>query len=288
MVVIHAMGRFRAARVTRLGPKRAQLIHPAANPDQLPHRPTRRRRALRARGDRAGRRSHGRSKGTLRALAPRPPRCRAREAVMARESAYSPAAGRYRHDRLGVEVERTAMPHMPWQLAGPDPDGSGVVFTHGRSATPAHSWVRSSSTPPHRSPGSGRRWRQRGATDFASTAPVPVSRALRRRSDLRMARRDYRRRRSDAGAGASRRARRAALSQLTSPTTAARGFAPRTAARVTFAAGRRASNCRVAVIGGLPLLGPGFAHPFRPADRFCGASSHALRVACGDPWRDRA
>jgi hypothetical protein len=46
VVVIHAMGRFRAARVTRLGPKRAQLIHPAANPDQLPHRPTRPRDEL--------------------------------------------------------------------------------------------------------------------------------------------------------------------------------------------------------------------------------------------------
>lgn len=41
VVVVHAMGRFRAARVIRVGPKRAYLIHPAANPDHLPHRPTR-------------------------------------------------------------------------------------------------------------------------------------------------------------------------------------------------------------------------------------------------------
>jgi len=41
VVVIHAMGRFRAARVIRVGPKRAYLIHPAANPDHLPHKPTR-------------------------------------------------------------------------------------------------------------------------------------------------------------------------------------------------------------------------------------------------------
>jgi hypothetical protein len=41
VVVIHAMGRFRAARVTRVGPKRAYLIYPAANPDHLPHQPTR-------------------------------------------------------------------------------------------------------------------------------------------------------------------------------------------------------------------------------------------------------
>ena len=46
VVVIHAMGRFRAARVIRVGPKRAYLIHPAANPDQLPHRPTRPRTEL--------------------------------------------------------------------------------------------------------------------------------------------------------------------------------------------------------------------------------------------------
>ncbi len=43
VVVIHAMGRFRAARVTRVDPKRAYLIHPAANPDHLPHQPTRSR-----------------------------------------------------------------------------------------------------------------------------------------------------------------------------------------------------------------------------------------------------
>jgi DNA-binding XRE family transcriptional regulator len=43
VVVIHAMGRFRAARVIRVGPKRAYLIHPAANPDHLPHKPARAR-----------------------------------------------------------------------------------------------------------------------------------------------------------------------------------------------------------------------------------------------------
>ncbi|HWJ51510.1 MAG TPA: helix-turn-helix domain-containing protein [Solirubrobacteraceae bacterium] len=37
-------------------------------------------------------------------------------------------AGLYRHKRLGVEVERTAIPDTPWQLAGPDPEGSGVVL----------------------------------------------------------------------------------------------------------------------------------------------------------------
>lgn len=41
VVVIHAMGRFRAARVTKVGPRRAHLIYPAANPDHLPHQPTR-------------------------------------------------------------------------------------------------------------------------------------------------------------------------------------------------------------------------------------------------------
>lgn len=46
VVVIHAQGRFRAARVTRLGPKRAQLIHPAANPDHMPHHPSRARAEL--------------------------------------------------------------------------------------------------------------------------------------------------------------------------------------------------------------------------------------------------
>ena len=43
VVVIHAMGRFRIARVLRVGPKRAHLVHPAANPNHTPHRPTRRR-----------------------------------------------------------------------------------------------------------------------------------------------------------------------------------------------------------------------------------------------------
>jgi hypothetical protein len=41
VVVIHAMGRFRVARVLRVGPKRARLIHPAANPEHTPHHPTR-------------------------------------------------------------------------------------------------------------------------------------------------------------------------------------------------------------------------------------------------------
>jgi len=41
VAVIHAMGRFRVARVVRVGPKRAHLIHPAANPSHMPHHPTR-------------------------------------------------------------------------------------------------------------------------------------------------------------------------------------------------------------------------------------------------------
>ena len=41
LVVIHAMGRFRVARVLRMGPKRAHLIHPAARAGGAPHRPTR-------------------------------------------------------------------------------------------------------------------------------------------------------------------------------------------------------------------------------------------------------
>lgn len=50
------------------------------------------------------------------------------------------SAGRYRHDRLGVEVEKTAMPDTPWQLAGPDPDGSGVV--HARTLGDARAFLR--------------------------------------------------------------------------------------------------------------------------------------------------
>jgi len=38
------------------------------------------------------------------------------------------AHGRYRHARLGVDVEKTAMADFPWQLSGPDPDCSGVVL----------------------------------------------------------------------------------------------------------------------------------------------------------------
>jgi transcriptional regulator with XRE-family HTH domain len=38
------------------------------------------------------------------------------------------SAGHYRHGRLGVVVEKTAMPDTPWRLAGPNPDGSGVVL----------------------------------------------------------------------------------------------------------------------------------------------------------------
>ena len=41
VVVIHAMGRFRVARVLRVGPKRAHLVHPAANPNHTPHHPAR-------------------------------------------------------------------------------------------------------------------------------------------------------------------------------------------------------------------------------------------------------
>jgi hypothetical protein len=36
--------------------------------------------------------------------------------------------GSYRHERLGVEVEKTPTADFPWQLSGPDPDGSGVVL----------------------------------------------------------------------------------------------------------------------------------------------------------------
>jgi len=46
--------------------------------------------------------------------------------------------GRYRHDRLGVEVEKTTMPDTPWQLAGPD--GSGVV--HARTLGDARAFLR--------------------------------------------------------------------------------------------------------------------------------------------------
>ncbi len=38
------------------------------------------------------------------------------------------AHGRYRHARLGVDVEKTSMADFPWQLSGPDPDCSGVVL----------------------------------------------------------------------------------------------------------------------------------------------------------------
>ena len=48
--------------------------------------------------------------------------------------------GRYRHGRLGVEVEKTTMPDTPWQLAGPDPDGSGVV--HARTLGDARAFLR--------------------------------------------------------------------------------------------------------------------------------------------------
>jgi transcriptional regulator with XRE-family HTH domain len=36
--------------------------------------------------------------------------------------------GVYRHARLGVDVEKTSMADFPWQLSGPDPEGSGVVL----------------------------------------------------------------------------------------------------------------------------------------------------------------
>jgi hypothetical protein len=36
--------------------------------------------------------------------------------------------GSYRHERLGVEVEKTSTADFPWELDGPDPDGSGVVL----------------------------------------------------------------------------------------------------------------------------------------------------------------
>jgi transcriptional regulator with XRE-family HTH domain len=37
--------------------------------------------------------------------------------------------GRYRHDRLGVEIEKTSMPDHPWELSGADPQGNGVALT---------------------------------------------------------------------------------------------------------------------------------------------------------------
>jgi transcriptional regulator with XRE-family HTH domain len=49
-------------------------------------------------------------------------------------------AGLYRHKRLGVEVERTAMLDFFWQLAGPDPEGSGVVFARTLSDARAFLW----------------------------------------------------------------------------------------------------------------------------------------------------
>jgi hypothetical protein len=49
-------------------------------------------------------------------------------------------AGFYRHKRLGVEVERTAMPDTPWQLAGPDREGSGVVLA--RTLSDARAFLR--------------------------------------------------------------------------------------------------------------------------------------------------
>ena len=49
-------------------------------------------------------------------------------------------AGHYRHKRLGVEVQRTAMPDTPWQLAGSDPDGSGVVLA--RTLSDARAFLR--------------------------------------------------------------------------------------------------------------------------------------------------
>lgn len=49
-------------------------------------------------------------------------------------------AGLYWHKRLGVEVQRTAMPDTPWQLAGPDREGSGVVLA--RTLSDARSFLR--------------------------------------------------------------------------------------------------------------------------------------------------
>lgn len=39
------------------------------------------------------------------------------------------AQGRYRHDRFGVEIEKTSMTDHPWELSGADPQGSGVALT---------------------------------------------------------------------------------------------------------------------------------------------------------------
>jgi hypothetical protein len=36
--------------------------------------------------------------------------------------------GSYRHEPLGVKIEKTSTADFPWELNGPDPDGSGVVL----------------------------------------------------------------------------------------------------------------------------------------------------------------
>lgn len=37
-------------------------------------------------------------------------------------------SGRYRHEHLGVEIEKTQMADFPWELSRSDRDGSGVVL----------------------------------------------------------------------------------------------------------------------------------------------------------------
>jgi len=48
--------------------------------------------------------------------------------------------GRYRHDGLGVEIEKTSMPDHPWELCGADPHGSGVVLA--RTLSDARAFLR--------------------------------------------------------------------------------------------------------------------------------------------------
>jgi hypothetical protein len=48
--------------------------------------------------------------------------------------------GRYRHDRLGVEIEKTLTSEHPWELCGSDPDGSGVVLA--RTLSDARAFLR--------------------------------------------------------------------------------------------------------------------------------------------------
>src|ERR1700683_5067486 len=120
--------------------------------------------------------------------------------------------GRYRHERLGVDVEKTAMPDTPWQLYGPDPNGSGVV--HARTLSDARAFLREVEASPHRGARRSSRiasWRAvRRPGRAASDSPVPVSRALPKRAGVRVAFGHDRRGRGDAGVRIGRRSAREA------------------------------------------------------------------------------